>query len=178
MRLVTSTVITLCLLVAGCATGIPVEMDYDPGQDFSDFQRYAWHDQVRAPNQLVETRIRGAIDDSLAARGYVKVELSDAPDFRVSFTAVAEQALDFSSTSASMGYRRRGWGVGVGTSTRVREYTRGSLVVDVIDSSGENLLWRGGSARKLLQERTPEEKDQDVREIVTAILQEFPPNAD
>ena len=177
MRLVASIVIILSLLAAGCAAGIPVEMDYDPGQDFSKLRRYAWHDQVGAPNQLVETRIRGAIDDGLAARGYVRVESAGESDFRVSFTAVAEQALDFDSVSSSMTYRRRGWGVGVGTTTRVREYTRGTLVVDVIDPSGENLLWRGASARKLSQERTPEEKDQDVREIVTAILKEFPPKA-
>ncbi len=178
MRLVCSIIISFSLLAAGCAAGIPVEMDYAPGQDFSNFRQYAWHDQVGAPDQLVEARIRSAIDDGLAARGYVKVEPTGGADFRVSFTAVAEQALDFDSVSSSMSYRRRGWGVGVGTTTRVREYTRGSLVVDVIDSSGENLLWRGASARKLMQERSPEEKDQDVREIVTAILQEFPPKAE
>lgn len=161
------------LLAAGCAAGIPVEMDYDPGQDFSSFRQYAWHDQVNAPDQLVEARIRNAIDDGLTARGYVKAESGDAPDFRVSFTAVAEQALNFDSVSPSMGYRR--WGAGIGTTTRVREYTRGSLVVDVIDPAGENLLWRGASARKLPQERGPEEKDRDVMEVVSAILQQFPP---
>ncbi len=177
MRLVASIVITLSLLAAGCAAGIQVEMDYDPGQDFSNFKNYAWHDQVSAPNQLVETRIRSAIDDGLAARGYLRVESAGDADFRVSFTAVAEQALKFDSVSSSMTYRRRGWGAGVGTTTRVREYTRGTLIIDVIDSSGENLLWRGASARKLLQERTPEDKDRDAREIVTAILQQFPPKA-
>ncbi len=177
MRFLASFVVTLSLLAAGCAAGIPVEMDYDPGQDFSDFRNYAWHNQVSAPNQLVETRIRSAIDAGLAARGYVRVESAGDPDFRVSFTAVAEQALKFDSVSASMSYRRRGWGTRVGTSTRVREYTRGTLIVDIIDPSGENLLWRGASARKLLQERTPEEKERDAREIVTAILQAFPPKA-
>ncbi|MDJ0778341.1 MAG: DUF4136 domain-containing protein [Gammaproteobacteria bacterium] len=153
-------------------------MDYDPAQDFSSFRKYTWHDQVVAPDQLVAARIRNAIEEGLAARGYTRVGSTDDADFRVSFTAVAEQALDFDSVSAGMGYRGRGWGAGIPSTTRVREYTRGTLVVDVIDASGKNLLWRGSSARKLLQDRSVEDKDRDVREIVSAILREFPPLAE
>ena len=175
MRIFGSIVLLMSLLAAGCATGIPVEMDFDPEQDFASLRQYAWHDRVVAPNQLVETRIREALENGLAARGFSRVEPSDGPDFRVSFTAVAEQALNFDTVSTGMNYRGRNWGTGVASTTRVREYTRGTLVVDVSDPSGEQLLWRGSSARKLQQDRSVEDKERDVREIVTAILQKFPP---
>ena len=98
------------------------------------------------------------------------------PDFRLSFTAVAEEALRVDSVATSLGYRRRGWGVGVSSTTRVHEYELGTLVIDVIDAAGERLLWRGSSERALAEGRTPEEKTADAREIVAAILQKFPPS--
>jgi hypothetical protein len=175
MRIIHCFTLFTCLFVAGCATSIPVETDYDPGQDFSSFRNYAWHDQARAPSPLVADRIRGAIETRLAARGYARVESDAAPDFLVSFTAVAEQALRVDEMSSRLGYSNRGWGVGVSSRTRLREYTRGTLIVDIIDAGGEDLLWRGVSARTLGEGRSPEERASEVMEIVTAILQQFPP---
>ena len=168
-------VVFICLVLSGCSASIPVETDYDPGQDFSSFRSFAWHDQARAPSPLVADRIRGAIETRLTARGYSRVEPDAGPDFRVGFTAVAEQALRVDEMTSSMGYSNRRWGVGVSSRTRLEEYTRGTLIVDIIDASGENLLWRGVSARTLGEGRSPEERDSDVMEIVTAILQQFPP---
>ena len=168
-------VVFICLVLAGCAASIPVETDYDPGQDFSGFRNYAWHDDARAPSPLVADRIRGAIETRLGARGYARVEPDAAPDFRVSFTAVAEQALRVDEMTSRMGYSNRRWGVGVSSASRFKEYTRGTLIIDIIDAPGENLLWRGTSARALGEERSPEERASEVMEIVTAILQQFPP---
>ncbi|TNF89784.1 MAG: DUF4136 domain-containing protein, partial [Gammaproteobacteria bacterium] len=67
MRLVHCFFFIACLIVAGCATSIPVETDYDPEQDFASLQKYAWHDQVHVLDPLVGDRIRGAIDSALAA---------------------------------------------------------------------------------------------------------------
>lgn len=50
-----------------------------------------------------------------------------------------------------------------------------SSIVEIIDATGENLLWRGISARTLREGRSPEERANDVMEIVTMILQQFPP---
>ncbi len=175
MRIAYRFILLTCLLAAGCAASIPVETDYDSAQDFSSFRNYAWHDQARAPSPLVADRIRGAIETRLAARGYARVEPDAAPDFRVSFTAVAEQALRVDEMTSRMGYSNRRWGVGVSSRTRLEEYTRGTLIIDIVDANGENLLWRGVSARTLEEGRSPEERDSDVMEIVTAILREFPP---
>jgi hypothetical protein len=175
MRFIHCFALFTCLFVAGCAASIPVETDYDPGQDFSSLRNYAWHDQARAPSPLVADRIRGAIETRLAARGYARVEPDAEPDFRVSFTAVAEQALRVDEMSSRLGYSNRRWGVGVSSRTRLREYTRGTLIVDVIDATGKDLLWRGVSARALGEGRSPEERAGEVMEIVTAILRQFPP---
>ncbi|UCH39500.1 MAG: DUF4136 domain-containing protein [Gammaproteobacteria bacterium] len=177
MRLVHCFFFIACLIVAGCATSIPVETDYDPEQDFASLQKYAWHDQVHVLDPLVGDRIRGAIDSALAALGFIRIDPGEEPDFRVSFTAVAEQASRVSTTSPSMGYRHSRWAVGDSPSHRFREYTRGTLIIDIIDPSGKELLWRGVSARSLEEGRSPEEKASDVREIVIAILQKFPPKS-
>jgi hypothetical protein len=164
-----------CLLLTACATKIQVNTDYDPEFDFSVYRTYAWHDRVRAPDGLVEDRIRDAIDATLVAKGYARVKSTGEPDFRVSFSAVAEQALRVDTVSTGLGYRHRNWGMGVSSTSRVREYTRGTLIIDIIDPVGKDLLWRGISVRTLAEGRAPEEKTRDVMEIVTAILQQFPP---
>jgi hypothetical protein len=176
MPIASRVILLACLFATGCATSIRVETDFDPAQDFSGFRQYGWHDRVSAPDQLVEARIRTVIDSVMAAKGFVRAEAGLVPDFRLSFTAVAEEALRVDSVATSLGYRRRGWGVGVSSTTRVHEYELGTLVIDVIDAAGERLLWRGSSERALAEGRTPEEKTADAREIVAAILQKFPPS--
>jgi hypothetical protein len=79
----------VCLLVSSCASTIKVDTDYDPENDFSGYQSYDWHDEVSAPNQIVEDRMRNAIELALKANAYVRVESGAAPDFLVSFSAVS-----------------------------------------------------------------------------------------
>ncbi len=166
-----------CLFISACASTIKVGTDYDPEHDFSSYRNYAWYDQVRAPNQIIEDRFRHAVEAALTANGYNKVAPGNSPQFLVSFTAVAEQAISTSSISTGMGYRRRGLGVGVSTTNRIREYTRGTLVIDIIEPGSKYLLWRGATSAALDASLTPEEKTRVVNETVAAVLEKFPPGA-
>jgi len=168
----------VCLLVSSCASTIKVDTDYDPENDFSGYQSYDWHDEVSAPNQIVEDRMRNAIELALKANAYVRVESGAAPDFLVSFSAVSGRAIRSDSISTGMGYRRRGWGVGVSTTNRIREYTQGTLVIDIIEPGSKYLLWRGVSVQSLDANRSAEEKTQEVNAVAAAILGKFPPGAD
>ena len=57
----------VCLLVSSCASTVQVDTDYDPENDFSGYRSYDWHDEVSAPNQIVEDRMRNAIELALIA---------------------------------------------------------------------------------------------------------------
>jgi hypothetical protein len=165
------------ILIFGCTSMVQVDTDYDPEHDFANYRSYAWHDKVVAPGQVVEKRIRHAIEAAFIAQGYSRVASGNAADFLVSFTAVAEQAIRPDTISTGMGYRQRGWGSGTSTYSGFREYTRGTLIIDIIEPDSKSLLWRGVSSAALYPSSSEEEKNQLVNETVTAILDKFPPGS-
>ena len=73
------------------------------------------------------------------------------------------------------GYGYRGLG-GMGTATTTEsEYTVGTLVVDIFDAKGENLLWRG-----IAQDELSDKPDKNVKKLGKAsdkLFKDFPPGS-
>ena len=57
----------------------------------------------------------------------------------------------------------------------MREYVEGTLVLDLVGASSQELVWRGTGSRRLRPQTTPEESDRVVRETVNEILNVYPP---
>jgi len=129
------------------------------------------------PNQVAENRIRTALDAVLYQRGFRYFEPGSVPDFRVSFTAVAELTLPVDELSSRLAYGQGAWSAPFSVSTPVREYSRGTLIIDIIEPVAGNLLWRGVSSRSLDENRRQRDKSKDVVETVRAILEQFPPES-
>lgn len=152
--------------------------DYDREADFSALRTYDWIDPdsgsaVGTPeNDLVNRRIRAAVDRELAAQGYV-VATAD-PDFLVTSHVGVEQRIEVHDWGYSYGrsYGRHGMMVG---STDVREYDEGTLILDVIDAETRNLIWRGTAKRAVSRNPTPEESEAIISTAVAKILDKFPP---
>ena len=75
------------------------------------------------------------------------------------------------------GYGYRGWGMGgMGTATTTEsEYTVGTLVVDIFDKTGKNLLWRG-----VAQDELSDKTDKNVKKLGKAsdkLFKDFPPGS-
>ena len=114
-------------------------------------------------------RIVRAVDAELARRG---LQLVDAdPDLHVVYHAVIDGRVDLETVTHHRGYRT---GTAQST-TRVREYEVGTLILDLVDAATDSLAWRGSGQARIGQNRTPEERDARVREVVAAILAEYPP---
>jgi hypothetical protein len=62
------------------------------------------------------------------------------------------------------------------TTTEVYEYEEGTLILDFIDGTSENLVWRG-TGQKALDDTPapPEEQERRLRSVVAQILAQFPP---
>lgn len=177
------------ILSAGCASSVKVSSDYDPGVDFTSFATWSWvEDEPRAKggagaagNQLLSNRVSAAVERTLTTRGYRQVQGS--PDFRVAFTFAAQEKLDVRSSPSTGayyggGYRGRrggvytGWG---GSNVDVTQYTEGTLIIDILKPSGEQLVWRGTGTTKVREEKNPEKRTQKVNDAVDKILAQFPP---
>lgn len=173
-RRIASVAVALGLLA--CATTTQVNYDHDPAYDFASLQSWDWMAEpgqvqgaagVRSP--LVEGRIREAIERNLDAKGYQRVEGGD-PDFRVAFFGGADQKLDVRTTYDYYGYR---WRTAVAR-TDVRQYTEGTLIIDVVDGERNELVWRGTGVAEVYAD-SPDEVTQQVNQVVTEVLEGFPP---
>lgn len=173
----TYTAFALFVCLSGCAT-FRVQTDYDPAVDFARLRTYAW--QARAPrtdadprvhNDLLDGRVRAAVDRVLQARGYQPAGDADA-DFRVAYIVTIEPRTDIHTIPVSYGW---GWWGVMATETYVDQYEQGTLLLDVIDTDSNKLIWRGSAAARVVEDRTPEQRTQRVNEAVEKILERFPP---
>jgi hypothetical protein len=126
----------------------------------------------------LQERIRNAVEQTLAAKGYRQVARSEA-DFLVKYRYQVRQKVGSENVRTGIGIGTGGsgtfGGIGVSTGGGVREYNEGTLVIDVIDAGTGELLWRGMGSREVLTHSDPEKTTRAVNETVAKILQPFPP---
>lgn len=177
----------LVVLVAACST-VPVSTDYDPEWQLKPSATYAWLPPQKklvvdpaVDNDLFAKRMRRAVDEQLKAKGLAPTDVESA-DLLVTYHVTQESKIDVDTFRSSYGYYPcwggcwgPGWGgPGWGSDVYVREYTAGTLMVDVVDGKSRELRWRGVSERRVPNFKTPQEREAFIRETVTAIFQKFP----
>ena len=166
------------MVIVSCAT-VSVSSDYDQSARFDNLKTYAWMTVDEEPNNtkvnntLVMSRIHDAIDRQLTQKGYENI--AQNPDFFVAYHA----SVDEKTQIHSIPYYGGGVGVyGFGTvHTNVYQtrYEEGTLIVDILDSEGKKLIWRGIGKGTVDRESDPETKTKRIKEAVEKILDRFPP---
>lgn len=167
----------LSLTLAAC-TPINVRIDFDPEFDFSKYESFQF---VSRPGQPA-TPARGSsfirdpfftkaaekeISAVLSEKGFRTAASVRTADFLVSYYAVARDQTAITPTTYGVGRYGRRW-VSPG---RVYRYKQGTLVIDIIDSSQRELVWRGiGSG--ILDRANPAK---NLLIAVEKILSVFPP---
>jgi hypothetical protein len=145
MKLFRTCILLSSMLVFGSAFGMNVKTDYDKSFDFGKLRTFAFREQNRPDgsvlqrNTLVDNRIREALRRDLEARGF-RYQPDGPADFVVAYYARETEKAELEPVGYGMPLRwRRGWGPRVWT----RDYTQGSLVVDLIEPANNQLIWRG-----------------------------------
>ncbi len=182
LRTSTLSLALLLMLLASACSSVTVNFDYDPEEDYSVLQSYAWLPEesaisdTRTNNDLVANRIRGAMESTLAARGYTKSD--GTPDFYITYHILTDKKLQARTINSYYGHYGYGYGYGVGMGggdTYITEYEVGTLVIDIADAKKKELIWRGNGSSRLSSSPTPEKTTKLINEVVTAILEKFPP---
>ena len=168
--LATAAGVLLGIALAGCS-GISVDNDYDPSQDFSKLKTWAWAPMQpqadggefsRISNLTIE-RIHGAVASELNQKGYRMTDDKKA-DFWVQHYAAVGQRIE-----AYAGYNY-GW---YGDDVIVTE--EGTIIVDIVSPKDKRLIWRGTARSAIDDDMTPEERETRIVESVQKILAQFPP---
>ncbi len=171
------------LMFLQACSGITVSQDYEKEYHFSTLKTFAWKPNEDngygiENNDLVDKRIRTAIENNLLTKSYRLVE-SYNPDFFISYHVTVEQKITSSDVSGgvSMGRSSRGryGSIGMSTGTQVRAYDQGTLLIDVTIPLGDKLVWRGVSTQSVSEHSSPDESTVRINETVEKILAQFPP---
>jgi hypothetical protein len=177
-------------LISGCAT-VSTSADYVKGTDFSSLKTYSWVSEAqpqsgdpRVDNVLVDSWIRSAVDRELSAKGFQKQAFGAPSDFKVNYDAVIERkqattTIDPPYSAPSMADLRSGnfhndWAFGA-QQTFVTEYEEGTVVLDVVDSKLNKLVWRGTGSATVLEKASPSEREARIQQGVQKVLKSFPP---
>lgn len=173
----TAPVIMLC----GCST-VSVTTDFDPSASFAKYRTYAVEPPPDAPalSPTSDSALRGALQENLAARGIREVGAADEPDLAV-VPHVRQQQRYTVEQYSHWGYGVGGWPYGAGhygmwagapyTYSTINSYTEGTLILDFVDSSAQNLVFRGIGKGTVGSARSNADK---IREAVKKIVAKFP----
>jgi len=168
------------LLAAGC-NPIYVNYDYDKDADFTQYQSYSWMElpestpqdaaQAQKSSPLVVKKLRGYIDAQLAAKRLSKVE--QGGDYLVIYYLDPKQMLFVQQTAYS--------GMDIwansrmGGSTTQKEITEGTMIVDLIDSKTNQLVWRGMAENAHESDASMEQLYDTAEKAIAKIFENYPP---
>ncbi len=147
----------LVLILTGCASGPAITVNSAPGADLSNIQTYNFMqhlgtDRENGARTPISMMLISSMSHEMASRG---LKQSDSPDILVDFFVTTEARMDVRTTGSSMhSVHRSNWHRGCCTTwpsyrTTVRQYTQGTLIIDLINPSANALLAEGAAGKRL-----------------------------
>jgi hypothetical protein len=177
--------LSLVVAAAGCA-GRKVSTDYSPATHFSQYRTYALVSPPdTASQQLLDQRVRAAVESQLAARGLTQTDREHA-DLFVGYGVVDHTHKEVYTTGTGWGWgggwgwRFHRWGVAWPTYARsdIDTYTDGTVVVNMIDAKTKQVVWNGQVADVLsLPVSNPAHATEQIDGAVAKLFAKYPPQS-
>jgi Domain of unknown function (DUF4136) len=177
------------LLVAATAFAQDVRYNFDRKADFSKYKTYKWVvlKDASQVDSLVDKQIKDAIDAELAGKGLTRTE-GDPADLYIGYQASMDKEKEITTFTTNTGP----WGYGAGwypgwygpaavpgttmTTERADTIYVGQLALDMYDSAGQSLIWRGTVTKTLNPKASPEKRQKNLAKAVSKLLKNYPPS--
>jgi len=129
-----------------------------------------------ADNSLLRKRIRLAVEAVLSERDFRSASSRESADLVLTYVVILNEEMRSSgySTTAGGAYRRGGAFGQVYSTTDVRTFQESTLILDLLDPSSDDLVWRGWGIG-IVGTRDRNRGQEKIEKGVRAILAEFPP---
>jgi len=181
--------LTSLLLTTACAP-IDVYMEKDDKFDFSTLKTYSWivneQDEftgVAVDKEILDKALVTDINKELESRGYR--QSTENPDFLISYIVTIQgirNVRQLHSYYGNMGYTTAYRGATsdrYGTNVyedhyRAIEYTEGKLILDIINRSTKETVWRGVAQTPIGVYKSETKQRNRVTSIVEKVLRKFP----
>ncbi|WP_433814632.1 DUF4136 domain-containing protein [Flavobacterium johnsoniae] len=173
-------------LIYSCSPTVRVTTDYDHTANFGEYKTFAVYDlkaQQGQVNQLNVDRVTNAIRAEMIAKGFKE---SDNPDLKVNAVSILKNKTSVSADTNFYGYggmyRPYGyWGGGAmmggaNTTFNTYDYVDGSLVIDIVSTKSQKLVWQGIGNAEI--DSKPDNPEEFINNSIKKILAGFPPGAE
>jgi hypothetical protein len=164
--------ISIVLFLSACSSGMIVRSDYDRDISIKSLTTYMWTDSDAGQNlnplyynELNDKRIKKAVDQKMAAKGYTLVS-SDA-ELTLHYHLVIESKTELRSDP--YGYYGPYW---LRPRINSYQYNEGTLIIDVIEGKSKSLAWRGWATSIIDADRNI--KEELINEAVDGIFKAYP----
>ena len=167
----------LAAAAVGCMTLMPVGSHVERGVDFVRFGTYDWgpadalpvSDQRLRENPFFVDDVHGAIDTELNRHGLTRATAERA-DLLVHYHAAIAQRVEVASRPGPYSEC-----LGEDCQAKVNAYDAGTLVIDIVDASTRQLVWRGWAEHRLEDMLDdPVQVRRRVQDAVRRIFDTFP----
>jgi Domain of unknown function (DUF4136) len=167
----------LLLLLVSSASSQKVAVGYDHAADFSKIKTYTWTKGVPAKNPDIDSHIISSVEKQLAAKGLTKV--NEGGDMLISYHAAVMP--DFEQVTVA---RPGTWGPRTGSTDAAWQVVRGSLILEMVNPSTKQELWRGSATDTLSNEgptidvaKNLDKSKKKVTKVVEKLLKYYPPKS-
>ncbi|HEY3446307.1 MAG TPA: DUF4136 domain-containing protein [Myxococcales bacterium] len=170
----------LGLLLSACST-MKVSSTTAPGaaQKIQRFHTYAWlpepENQATRRDPFLEQQVMHAVDRELATKGYQRVDTSAHPDFDLGWIATTKDMTREEDTYGLYGFGWGPYGGAFGTPEATVHYTEGTLILDAVDPTSKQIVWRGQAQADLGSNPTGSDAEKKVNDAAHKMLAQFPP---
>lgn len=177
-------------LLASCAAVVDVGNDYDETTVFQSYSTYAWYipDAPRgeiagatAFDPLLDPQIKRAVESGLV-KSSLRPASNEAPDIYVAYDIILPSDESAPAGEAATG-TRYGYSYWYGyrynyefadfpTSRDPQTLSPGTIIVDIIDATTNQLVWRGWADAAIDLDKVNNNR---INSIVASIMAQYPP---
>ena len=154
-------------LIATFAAGQDVSVNYNRGQNFSQFHTYAWgrENANKIQNSILAQVAEQDVNSALQSKGLKMVEADQTPDILVTTNSGMKQETSYTA------WGMRGIGGGMGGITP-EQSVEGTLVVDLYDAKNQSLVWRG-IAQDMLK-KNGKKNQEELNKAISKMFKQWP----
>jgi len=163
----------LSLTLSACA--INPATDYRSAHNFSQYKTFAFSaTKEGVPESLDSARIKDAVTTQLESKGLSKAALNEA-DLLVTYRVESETELEQSGSTVGFGFGRKNSRVAFSSPAQYYEREYGKLIIELIDSGTQSVVWQSISQRQLQETLNTDKRTEFINSEVTLMLNHYPP---
>jgi hypothetical protein len=179
----------VALAAVPLVAGMKVNVQYDKEFNFEALKTYAWRLDGANPVKILENTtdnpdqirknlepfVLASVDETLGKKGLVRRD-SGQPDVYLDYYMLVGPVESSQYHGQFIG-AVPAWGLpdfAMSTSA-IKIYEQGSLIIDVVSMVQKHTVWRGSAAAEMDRRRTAGERASIINEAVGRMFEKFPP---